>query len=227
MRGFTSIEAALYERNQISYYLEGELALLCLDVEMRRRNNNTFGACDLMANWSAATPSIRRTLMRWAWITATSGHAGICPGGENMGPYLDRLVKQRNHPNLQRALSTFRLKLVPHASDKEGKGWLGVGLKENAGRVLITTYHAGSPLRELTQVGDEVLAVDGVRVKSVGHLKKLIAGRTADELSLDVVHEGIMSSVSLTLPASPQHGVSLKGKGNERWRDWIRTRQAP
>ena len=72
-----------------------------------------------------------------------------------------------------------------------------------------------------------MLAVDGVRVKSVGHLKKLIAGRTADELSIDVVHEGIMSSVSLTLPASPQHGVSLKGKGNERWRDWIRTRQAP
>ena len=150
-----------------------------------------------------------------------------CPGGEAMGPYLDRLVKHRNHPNLQRALSAFRLKLVPHASDKEGKGWLGVGLKEAAGRVVITTYHAGSPLRELTQVGDELLAIDGVRIKSVSHLKKLIAGRTADELTIDVVHEGILSTVSLTLPASPQHGVSLKGKGNERWRDWIKTRQAP
>lgn len=214
--------------NQISYYLEGELALLCLDVEMRRRNNNTFGACDLMAElvrrYAIHSPDADAMGVDYSDIRTT---LKSCPGGENMGPYLDRLVKQRNHPNLQRALSTFRLKLVPHASDKEGKGWLGVGLKENAGRVLITTYHAGSPLRELTQVGDEVLAVDGVRVKSVGHLKKLIAGRTADELSLDVVHEGIMSSVSLTLPASPQHGVSLKGKGNERWRDWIRTRQVP
>ena len=107
------------------------------------------------------------------------------------------------------------------------KGWLGVGLKEAAGRVVITTYHTGSPLRELTQVGDELLAIDGVRIKSVSHLKKLIAGRTADELTIDVVHEGILSTVSLTLPASPQHGVSLKGKGNERWRDWIKTRQAP
>ena len=214
--------------NQISYYLEGELALLCLDVEMRRRNNNTFGACDLMAElvrrYAIHSPDAEAMGVDYNDIRTT---LKSCPGGENMGPYLDRLVKQRNHPNLQRALSTFRLKLVPHASDKEGKGWLGVGLKENAGRVLITTYHAGSPLRELTQVGDEVLAVDGVRVKSVGHLKKLIAGRTADELSLDVVHEGIMSSVSLTLPASPQHGVSLKGKGNERWRDWIKTRQVP
>ena len=214
--------------NQISYSLEGELALLCLDVEMRRRNNNTFGACDLMAElvrrYAIHSPDADAMGVDYSDIRTT---LKSCPGGENMGPYLDRLVKQRNHPNLQRALSTFRLKLVPHASDKEGKGWLGVDLKENAGRVLITTYHAGSPLRELTQVGDEVLAVDGVRVKSVGHLKKLIAGRTADELSLDVVHEGIMSSVSLTLPASPQHGVSLKGKGNERWRDWIRTRQVP
>ena len=31
---------------------------------------------------------------------------------------------------------------------------------------------------------------------------------------------------TLTLPASPQP-VWLKGKGNERWRDRIKTRQAP
>ena len=214
--------------NQISYYLEGELALLCLDVELRRRNNHTFGACDLMAElvrlYAIDSPESEELGVEYKDIRTT---LKTCPGGEAMGPYLDRLVKHRNHPNLQRALSAFRLKLVPHASDKEGKGWLGVGLKEAAGRVVITTYHAGSPLRELTQVGDELLAIDGVRIKSVAHLKKLIAGRTADELTIDVVHEGILSTVNLTLPASPQHGVSLKGKGNERWRDWIRTRQAP
>lgn len=214
--------------NQISYYLEGELALLCLDVELRRRNNHSFGACDLMAElvrrYAIDSPAAEEMGVEYNDIRTT---LKSCPGGEAMGPYLDRLVKHRNHPNLQRALSAFRLKLVPHASDKEGKGWLGVGLKETAGRVMITTYHAGSPLRELTQVGDELLAVDGVRVKSVAHLKKLIAGRTADELTFDVVHEGILSTVDLTLPPSPQHGVSLKGKGNQRWSDWIKTRQVP
>ena len=30
--------------SQISYYLEGELALLCLDTELRRRNDDTLGA---------------------------------------------------------------------------------------------------------------------------------------------------------------------------------------
>ena len=212
--------------NQISYYLEGELALMCLDTEMRRRNDHTFGACDLMAElvrkYAIHSDEAEQLGVDYKDIRDT---LKTCPGGSSMGPYLDRLVRHRNLPNLQRALSTFRLKLVPHASDKEGKGWLGVGLKEASGRVKITTYHAGSPLRTLSQVGDELLAVDGVRVKSVNHLKKLIAGRTGEEIKFDITHEGILNTVSLVLPPSPQHGVSLKGKGNERWKAWLKTRQ--
>ena len=71
---------------------------------------------------------------------------------------------------------------------------------------------------------DELVAVDGVRIKSSAHLKKLIAGRTGDEVSLGIVHEGIVSTVSVTLPPSPQHGVTLSGKGNARWKEWITTR---
>jgi predicted metalloprotease with PDZ domain len=92
--------------------------------------------------------------------------------------------------------------------------------------VLIGSYHAGSPLRECTQVGDELVAVDGVRIKSSAHLKKLISGRTGDTVGLEVVHEGIVSSVRVELPPSPQHGVTLSGKGNARWKAWITTRQA-
>jgi predicted metalloprotease with PDZ domain len=212
--------------SQISYYLEGELAMMCLDVELRRRNNNTFGACDLMAE----------LVRRFSIESEETDDPGVdyndirttlkaCPGGRSMGPFLDRLVRQRALPNVQRALSSFRLKLVPHANDKEGKAWLGVNLRETAGRVLISSYHAGSPLRECTQVSDELVAVDGVRIKSSAHLKKLIAGRTGDEVSLEIVHEGIVSSVSVSLPPSPQHGVTLSGKGNARWKEWITTRQ--
>ena len=201
--------------------------MMCLDVELRRRNNNTFGACDLMAEL------VRRFSIE---SEETDDDPGVdyndirttlkaCPGGHSMGPFLDRLVRQRALPNVQRALSSFRLKLAPHANDKEGKAWLGVNLRETAGRVLISSYHAGSPLRECTQVGDELVAVDGVRIKSSAHLKKLIAGRTGDEVSLEIVHEGIVSSVSATLPPSPQHGVTLSGKGNARWKEWITTRQ--
>ena len=213
--------------SQISYYLEGELALLCLDTELRRRNDDTFGACDLMAElvrrYAISSDDAEELGVDYSDIRKT---LKSCPGGSSMGPYLDRLVQQRNHPNVQRALSTFRLKLVPHASDKEGKGWLGVNLREASGRVTISTYQAGSPLRNLTQVGDEVVSVDGVRIKSVAHLKKLIGGRAGDEIKLDITHEGILTTTTLVLPTSPQHGVTLKGKGNQRWKAWITTRQA-
>ena len=81
-------------------------------------------------------------------------------------------------------------------------------------------------LRKNTQVGDELVSVDGVRIKSVAHLKKLIGGRAGDEVNLDITHEGILSTVTLVVPPSPQHGVTLKGKGNQRWKAWITTRQA-
>lgn len=200
--------------------------MMCLDVELRRRNKDTFGACDLMAELvrrfsiesnEEDAPGVDYNDIRTA--------LKACPGGASMGPFLDKLVRQRALPNIQRALSAFRLKLVPHAGDKEGKGWLGVGLRETSGRVTITTYHAGSPLRTCTQVGDELVAVDGVRVKSSAHLKKLIGGRAGETIALEIVHEGILSNASIELPASPQHGVTLSGKGNARWKEWITTRQ--
>ena len=103
------------------------------------------------------------------------------------------------------------------------KGKDGWGSASKTRGVLITTYHAGSPFARLTESAMGCWPLT-VFVSNLWASEKLIAGRTADELSHDVVHEGIMSSV-VEQPASPQHGVSLKGKGNERWRDWIKTRQ--
>jgi len=212
--------------SQISYYLEGELAMLCLDLELRRRNQNVFGACDLMA----------KMVRKYALDSEESEELGVeyrdirstlktCPGGENMGPFLDKLVKKRALPNVAKALSSLRLKLVPHASDEPGSGWLGLHLKEDGGHVIVSSHQTGSPLRLSTQVGDEIVAVDGVRVRSTSHLNKLIAGRAGESVTIDLSHEGILTSTAVTIGESRQHGVTLKGKGNDRWRAWIKTRQ--
>ena len=214
--------------SQISYYLEGELAMLCLDVELRRRNQGTFGACDLMAEVvrrfslesdEAIDPGVDYTDIRTT--------LKACPGGSGMGPFLDRLVKRRALPNIKHALGYFRLRLTPHASDKAEEGWLGVNLRETSGGVLISSYHAGSPLRLMTQVGDQLLAVDEVLIRSAKHLQQLIAGRQGEDINLQLAHEGILSSVNVTVSSSPQHGVALQGKGNDRWKAWITTRQVP
>ena len=214
--------------SQISYYLEGELAMLCLDVELRRRNKNEFGACDLMA----------KLVQKYALDSEEAEEIGVeyrdirstlktCPGGESMGPFLDKLVKKRALPNVSKALSSFRLSLVPHPTDESGTGWLGVNLKDAGGRTIVTGHQTGSPLRLSTQVGDEVVAVDGVRVRSSKHLAKLIAGRAREEVTLELSHEGILATTKVTVGESLQHGVTLKGRGNERWKAWIKSRQDP
>lgn len=142
-----------------------------------------------------------------------------------MGPYLDRLVKHRHAPNILHALKFFRLQLIPDSKDTEEKAWLGINTREHNGSVQITTYHSESPLRELTEVGDELLAIDSVRIRSTAHLQRLLKGRIGDSVTLEMTHEGILREVNLELPSSPRHGVMLKGKGNARWAAWIRTRQ--
>ena len=214
--------------SQISYYLEGELAMLCLDVELRRRNQNTFGACDLMAKlvrkYALDSEEAEEVGVEYRDIRST---LKTCPGGQSMGPFLDNLVKKRALPNIAKALSSFRLKLAPHPSDEAGTGWLGVNLREANGRVLIASHQAGSPLRMFTQVGDEIVALDGVRIRSSNHLAKLVAGRAGQAINLDIAHEGILTSTNVTVGESLQHGVTLKGRGNERWKTWITSRQDP
>ena len=213
--------------SQISYYLEGELAMLCLDVELRRRNQNTYGACDLMAEvvrrFSLTSPEATDLGVEYRDIRST---LKSCPGGSGMGPFLDRLVKHRALPNIEHALRFFRLRLAPHASDKANEGWLGVNLRDGSGTVHILSYHSGSPLRLVTQVGDQLVAVDDVLIRSAKQLQQLVAGRVNQEMNVQIAHEGILSTVKVTVATSPQHGVSLQGKGNDRWKAWLTTRQA-
>jgi predicted metalloprotease with PDZ domain len=213
--------------SQISYYLEGELAMLCLDVELRRRNQNTYGACDLMAEvvrrFSLTSPEATDLGVEYRDIRST---LKSCPGGSGMGPFLDRLVKHRALPNIEHALRFFRLRLAPHASDKANEGWLGVNLRDGSGTVHILSYHYGSPLRLVTQVGDQLVAIDDVLIRSAKQLQQLVAGRVNQEMNVQIAHEGILSTVKVTVATSPQHGVSLQGKGNDRWKAWLTTRQA-
>ena len=123
-------------------------------------------------------------------------------------------------------MAYFRLKLAPERPTKDHEAWLGIGLKDDGHRTRITTYHQGSPLRNITQVGDELVAVDGLRVKSSAHLSKLLLGRLNQPTSLDVVHEGVLQTVEVSPIAPPGHGVKLDGKGNEKWRLWIQSRQS-
>ena len=76
---------------------------------------------------------------------------------------LDTLVGQRKPPDVNSAMKTLGLEMV---AEKKNKGaWLGLNLANSPNCVKVRTHLTGSPCRELIHTGDEIVAIDGLRVK--------------------------------------------------------------
>ena len=149
-------------------------------------------------------------------------------GGGRLGAMLDRMVSRKQAPDMERTMAYFGLKLEPEHPIKEGEvqsAWLGLNLSMKAGKLTVSTHMAASPLRMTLMPGDEIIALDGRRTPSMKSIESALKGKIGREVELTYAHEGMLCTCSITLPAAPRHNVKLSGKGNQRWRDYIATRQ--
>lgn len=74
--------------------------------------------------------------------------------------------------------------------------------------------------------GDEIVAINGLRTATTGALETALKGMIGTEVTITYAHEGTLCEFKIMLPSAPNHGVKLAGKGNNRWRSYIATRQA-
>lgn len=210
---------------RISYYLQGELAMLCLDVELRRRSRGSKGLDDVMAeavrrhSRDTSEPGLDHRRLR-SLLTST-------PGGRRLGGLMDRLMTEREAPPVEDALAALGLSLEAKESEAvDNEGWLGVGLRTDGARLLLTTHHDGSPLRELLQPGDEIVAVAGRRTTSTAALKQALAGRAGHMVEVVWEHEGALHRDEVHLGQAQDHAaVKLSGRGNALWRRITASRQ--
>ena len=198
---------------QISYYLEGEMAIFCLDVELRKRSKGKFGMDDVMAylynnhNINSESPGITHADIRKALVNT--------PGGRRLGAMLDSLVGERKAPDVLSALKTLGLDMVPEK--KTDGAWLGLNLATSSNSVRVRTHMTGSPCRELIHTGDEIIAVDGQRVRTSAELSSAVYGNVAKETKFIVSREGAIKEVLITPIENPKHLVNIEGKGNSLW----------
>ncbi len=198
---------------QISYYLEGEMAIFCLDVELRRRSKGEFGMDDVMVelynkfNLETNSPGISHSDIKQVLVNT--------PGGRRLGVMLDLLVSQRKAPDTTAAMASLGLNMVPKKK-KEG-GWLGLKLSTSLGITSVRTHLAGSPCREQIQTGDEIIAIDGLRVKSVKEINAAIYDKKGVSTELTISREGGIQVVKITPVGHPEHLVKVEGKGNKIW----------
>lgn len=99
---------------------------------------------------------------------------------------------------------------------KEG-GWLGLKLSTSLGITSVRTHLAGSPCREQIQTGDEIIAIDGLRVKSVKEINAAIYDKKGVSTELTISREGGIQVVKITPVGHPEHLVKVEGKGNKIW----------
>ena len=214
---------------QISYYLEGELAIFCLDAELRKRSNGESGVCELMSllckKYAIEYPNVERLGVNYNDIRST---LTSMKGGLRLGKLLDSLVFDRKAPDVKNALRYFSLELVPEKTvkdDDESLGWLGLQLRQSNRQILVSSHQQDSPLRNIIMPGDEILAIDGFRMNDIGVLNKFLKGMANKNSEITYTHEGIIKKCNLVLPKSPQRPVKLEGKGNKKWSKYISTRQ--
>ena len=69
----------------------------------------------------------------------------------------------------------------------------------------------------VTRPGDEIIAVNGHRIRSSSDLSAAVYGCIDVETTFTISREGAIKEVAITPIENPKHLVNLEGKGNKLW----------
>ena len=212
---------------QISYYLEGELAIFCIDAELRKRSKGKHGICNLMV----------RLCEKYALGYPNSIQIGVdyndirkelvnMSGGRNLGLHLDKLVFDKSAPDIAKALEYYGIKLKSKVTKNNqlSNSWLGLNLSDTTGKVTVTSHQTDSPLRQLIMPGDEIISINRLRINSIKSLKSILAKLDPSNVEICYSHEGVIKFDKIDLRIEPELKNKLDGKGNAKWRDYIASR---
>ena len=212
---------------QISYYLEGELAIFCIDAELRKRSKGKHGICNLMV----------RLCEKYALGYPNSIQIGVdyndirkelvnMSGGRNLGLHLDKLVFDKSAPDIAKALEYYGIKLKSKVTKNNqlSNSWLGLNLSDTTGKVTVTSHQTDSPLRQLIMPGDEIISINRLRINSIKSLKSILAKLDPSNVEICYSHEGVIKFDKIDLRVEPELKNKLDGKGNAKWRDYIASR---
>ncbi|MFN9638156.1 MAG: M61 family metallopeptidase [Synechococcaceae cyanobacterium] len=149
---------------QISYYLKGAVLALVLDLHLRRhgswigavlrqlwhshgRHRRGYGPSDLIAAFADHAPDLSTLLPQW--------------------------LESTDDPPIDECLAEVGLRLVPETGCHPFAGWQPEP-QGSAGLVLRRVDRDGAAQRAGLAVGDELLAIDGQRVRSEEDLPPLL-----------------------------------------------------
>ena len=195
------------DNSQVSYYLKGELVSLLLDLLIRARHNNQRSLDDVM---------------RRMWQQFGQAEIGFTPeelreviesvAQTDLSDFFNRYVDGTEELPFDQYFEPFGLR-VKSVMDTEPVPDLGVKVISDGGKEMIKFVAAESPAEAAgIDAGDELLAIDGMRV-SAEHLgDRLRDYKPGDRLQVTVFHQDQLCTlpVQLNEPQPSRYEVVLE-----------------
>jgi predicted metalloprotease with PDZ domain len=151
----------------ISYYVKGAILGWMLDMEIRRANDSKRTLDDVMRRVYIETYKQRDR----GYTEQEFQEACESVAGKSLRDIFENHVRGTSEIDFNYYLDFAGLKLEPKSKDsnkkkdEEKKGFLGLKLKTEGGRVLVDTVLSDTPASlDGIYVGDEIIAADGTRV---------------------------------------------------------------
>jgi len=183
--------------SQISYYLKGELVSLLLDLLIRVRHGNERSLDDVM---------------RLMWQRFGKEEIGFTPqqlrdaiesvAEMDLSDFFDRYIDGIDELPFDEYLKPFGLRLSSHEPE-DALPHLGMNVKAENGKEVIQFVEAGSPAGVAgVDAGDELLAIDGLRVTADQLSDRLKDYNPGDTVQLSVFHQDELRTLPVTLGTS-------------------------
>ena len=202
----------------ISYYIKGAVVAFLLDTRIRIASKGKRSLDDLM---------------RTAYSRFSGAH-GFQPdeieqlisevAGSDQSSFLELLLRTTEELPYFEALDHFGLEFVSsekpaasEGSETESPGWLGGHLRANDGRWILSTVPQNTPAFNAgLSPGDELIAIDGIRLPKTKATSLFDAYRPDDPVGLTVARRSRLRTIQATLgkQPNPQWRLALDTKAS-------------
>ncbi len=171
--------------SQVSYYLKGQVLALVLDLWLRRQGS---ALVDVLRSLWRSHGAHGRGYQEADLIAAFRCRAG------DLGSLLPAWLQGTEDPPLEVLLADVGLQLEPELA---AQPWLGLELEASSGTLQVKAVGREGPAEQAgLMVGDELLAVDGWRVRQPADLDAPLASADAS-LVLTCCRDGRLQQRSL------------------------------
>jgi predicted metalloprotease with PDZ domain len=210
------------DNNQISYYLKGEMVSLLLDLLIRARHANQRSLDDVLRRlWQEfGQPEVGFTPEQLEAVIASVTNTDLTD-------FFQHCLHSTEELSFNEYLEPFGLRLVAE-STAELPPFLGLNASSDGGRELIRFVEFGSPAQQAgIDPDDELLALDGIRVKASQLVDRLKNYRPGDTIQLTVFHQDELRTYPVRLAAprpKTYHIVAVDSPSaaqNQAFQGWL------